>query len=108
MARPPGCMVWLTCVECSMPRKRTIAPAKTAKTAKTAKKRTATRKTRRRVPLLRASDLRLILHDLSSTVAPGDVEDLLTGEAPLRATAAGMKAPELALLRRQLDCALDC
>ena len=61
----------------------------------------------RRVPLLRSSDIRVILQDLTSTVAPGDVADLLELEAMLRARAASIKAPQLALLRTQLDFALD-
>ena len=62
----------------------------------------------RRVPLLRASDVRMILNDLAVRAAPGDVADLLQLEEGLRARATTLKAPQLALLREQLAFALDC
>jgi uncharacterized membrane protein YkvA (DUF1232 family) len=62
----------------------------------------------RRVPLLLASDVRMIVLDLSGRMAPGDVADLLQLEDRMRACAARLKAPVLALLRAQLECALDC
>jgi uncharacterized membrane protein YkvA (DUF1232 family) len=82
-------------------------PVKATKAApKAPAKRAAVPARGRRVPLLRASDVRTILQDLTATVAPGDVADLLELEAMLRERAAKLKAPQLALLRTQLDFAL--
>jgi len=58
------------------------------------------------VPILSADDVRAILHDLTETVAPGDVEDLLELEDRLRARAAAMD-PHLESLRIQVDFTLD-
>ncbi len=83
-------------------------PAKSTKAAsKAPAKRPAATARARRVPLLRASDVRMILQDLMTTVAPGDVADLLELEDTLRKRAADMKDPHLALLRTQLEFALD-
>lgn len=60
------------------------------------------------VPVLRAEDVRTILTDISSTVAPGDVMELLGRAEELRARAAAMDAPHVDLFRAQLDLALDC
>jgi uncharacterized membrane protein YkvA (DUF1232 family) len=85
-----------------MPAKRTRAVSKAPT------KRIATAARARRVPLLRASDVRMIVLDLSSRMAPGDVADLLQLDDRLRVRAARLKAPQLALLRSQLEFALDC
>jgi uncharacterized membrane protein YkvA (DUF1232 family) len=101
-----------------MPAKRTKPAAKRTKPAAkalpkprsaavAARKRPATAAGARGVPLLRASDVRTIVEDLMATVAPGDVADLLDLEDMLRTRAAGLDTPELALLRVQLDFALD-
>ncbi len=93
-----------------MPGKRTKTAVKapTKRIAiKAPAKRTAAAASGRRVPLLRAGDVRTIVQDLAATVAPGDVADLLELEELLRQRAASLQAPELALLRTQLDFALD-
>lgn len=59
------------------------------------------------VPILSAGDVRAILQDLTATVAPGDVEDLLELEERLRARAASLDSPHLEQLRVQVDFALD-
>ncbi|MCK6554877.1 DUF1232 domain-containing protein [Candidatus Binatia bacterium] len=61
-----------------------------------------------RVPLLQADDIRTILMDIASTVAPGDVIELLGHADELRTRAAEMNAPHVDLFRAQLDLALAC
>ena len=60
------------------------------------------------VPVLRAEDVRTILTDIASTIAPGDVIELLGNADGLRARAAAMDAPHVDLFRAQLDVALEC
>ena len=91
-----------------MPGKSTkAAKAPAGRTATAPPKRPAAAARGRQVPLLRASDVRTILQDLMASVAPGDVEDLLELEEKLRARAAELTAPQLALLRTQLDFAFQ-
>jgi len=59
----------------------------------------------RAAPLLKADDVRQILRDLATQIAPADVVDLLAHEQPLRARADALPLP---LLRAQLQLALDC
>jgi len=90
MAKPP-------------PKKRPLAtrskPSAPARSAR--KKQPAT-------PLLRQEDLRAILYDLANKVAPADVEEMMEHEDTLRAEAAQITSPHLALLRDQLLLAVDC
>ena len=58
-------------------------------------------------PILRPTDVRTILSDLATQLAPADVEELMAREKDLRAQAAALADVELAPLRRQVDLALD-
>jgi len=59
-------------------------------------------------PILDASDLRKILSDVATQLAPGDLETLMAGEVELRARAASLPKQQLPLLREQVNLALDC
>ncbi len=59
-------------------------------------------------PMLQADDVRTMLLDLSSEMAPADVAALVGREQELRQRAATLTAPQLALLRDQLALALEC
>ena len=59
-------------------------------------------------PLLRPSDVRTIVSDLCTQLAPADVAALMNEEKTLRARAAELPTPHLSLLRDQLGLALDC
>jgi len=58
--------------------------------------------------LLEPSDLRALLFEVANRIAPADVATLMAHEAGLRADAARITSGHLALLRRQLELALDC
>lgn len=58
--------------------------------------------------LLERSDVRTILLDLAQQLAPADVASLMAHEQVLRTTANHLPSPRLALLRDQLQMALDC
>ncbi len=62
----------------------------------------------RRAPMLRRSDVRATLLDLATQIAPADVATMVGREADLRRRAMALRAPELELLRSQLNLALDC
>src|SRR5512139_1509 len=59
-------------------------------------------------PMLHADDVRTMLLEVSSGIAPPDVAALAGREKELRERAAALKAPQLALLREQMGLALDC
>lgn len=73
-----------------------------------ARPRRATAPRKRRTPLLEPSDLRALLFELANRIAPADVATLMAHEATLRAEAARITSAHLALLRRQIELALDC
>ncbi len=77
-------------------RKRKPSPTRTA------------RPLARRAPILRRADVRAMLLDLAAQIAPADVATLVGREADLRRRALALRAPELDLLRSQLNLALDC
>jgi uncharacterized membrane protein YkvA (DUF1232 family) len=62
----------------------------------------------RSAPMLERDDVQTILVDLSRYIAPADVAAMMGREQELRARAAALTAPPLALLRDQLALALDC
>ena len=67
------------------------------------------RRARRRAePMLSKADVRTILHELATQIAPADVAALMSREPQLRTRAAALAAPGLTLLRKQLGLALDC
>jgi uncharacterized membrane protein YkvA (DUF1232 family) len=72
--------------------------------------RTGSRKRRAAAahPILDVSDVRAILSDLAQQLAPADVAELIAQEEDLRARAVELEMPEFALLRNQLELALDC
>src|SRR5215470_12175841 len=78
-----------------------------ARKVSTAAKRVRTR-TSAGSPILTAADVRTILHDLATQLAPADVAALMSEEKTLRARADGLADPQLLLLRAQLRLALDC
>jgi uncharacterized membrane protein YkvA (DUF1232 family) len=57
--------------------------------------------------VLEASDLRRIVLEIASTLAPGDVETLLAGEADIRKRVAELHSTPLSLLEAQVNLALD-
>jgi uncharacterized membrane protein YkvA (DUF1232 family) len=59
-------------------------------------------------PILDREDVRTILFDLATKLAPGDVTSLIERESDLRSQAAAMKEEDLSLLRAQIGLALDC
>jgi uncharacterized membrane protein YkvA (DUF1232 family) len=59
-------------------------------------------------PVLSVADVRTILHDLATQMAPADVAALMSDEQTLRERAGELPAPQLTLLRAQLELALDC
>jgi uncharacterized membrane protein YkvA (DUF1232 family) len=59
-------------------------------------------------PVLRPADVRQILRDLGINIAPADLQRLLSNEAHLRHQAVLLEDPKLALLRSQVETALDC
>jgi uncharacterized membrane protein YkvA (DUF1232 family) len=61
---------------------------------------------RRGAPILRPADLRTILIDLANQLAPADVSDFIKQEDQLRAGAARLTRPDLAVFRKQFDLAL--
>jgi uncharacterized membrane protein YkvA (DUF1232 family) len=71
--------------------------------------RSPTRKRRPALPggklVLTSADLRAILLDLASQLAPGDLTTLMGHEQELRARAAQLTLPSLSLFRKQLDLA---
>jgi len=91
-----------------------VATTKQAKRKQTPAKRPARPATHRArpqtitVPVLQADDVRAILLDIASTIAPGDVIELLGHADDLRARAAALDAPHVDLFRAQLDLALAC
>jgi|SRR5579862_803367 len=85
-----------------MPRK----PAKTAAKVPAKPPRRPAMTTATSTPILSSGDVRAILHDLTATVAPGDVEDLLELEVGLRGRAAKLE-PHFAPLGLQVEFALD-
>lgn len=50
----------------------------------------------------------MIVQELSARMAPGDVDDLVRLDKHLRARAAQLPAARFALLRRQIEFALEC
>ncbi len=58
-------------------------------------------------PILERQDIHRILSELSRTVAPADLENLMVNEKAMRERAIELQG-ELPLLARQLDLALDC
>jgi len=59
-------------------------------------------------PLITRSELRRVLVELASTLAPGDVGDLLGEEQTLRARASTLGGKPGEVFRTQLDLALAC
>lgn len=59
-------------------------------------------------PLITRAELRRVLLELASTLAPGDVGDLLGEEATLRARASTLGGKPGEVFRTQLDLALAC
>jgi len=60
------------------------------------------------VPLLNRDDLRTILFDLATRLAPADVDSLMEREDTLRRQAADLTSDDLSLLREEVALALDC
>ncbi len=58
-------------------------------------------------PILRPTDVRTIISDLATQLAPGDLTELMTHEQKLRKQAAALTAVDLAPLRSQVGLALD-
>ena len=58
-------------------------------------------------PILRPSDVRTIVSDLATQLAPADVTELMAHEKDLRERAAALTAVDLAPLRSQVGLALD-
>jgi uncharacterized membrane protein YkvA (DUF1232 family) len=59
-------------------------------------------------PLLQPSDIRRIVLDAATRIAPADVVAVMAREQQLRAWAKRLKPPTLTLLSAQLNLALDC
>jgi uncharacterized membrane protein YkvA (DUF1232 family) len=72
------------------------------------RRRQAASPKKRSKPLLERSDVRALLFEVANRIAPADVATLMAHETGLRAQAAHITSAHLALLRRQLDLALDC
>lgn len=91
-----------------------MATTKQRKGNRTPNRRTARPATHRSrpqpvlVPVLQADDIRTILMEIASTIAPGDVIELLGHADELRARAAALETPHVDLFRAQLDMALQC
>ena len=62
----------------------------------------------KRTPLLERADIRTIVFDLATRLAPTDVVTLMEREDTLRKQAAGIKSKEFTLLREEVSVALDC
>ena len=72
------------------------------------RRRQAAPRAPRRAPLLKRSDVRMLLFEVANRMAPADVATLIGHEAALRAEAARITSMHLAPLRRQIELALDC
>ena len=84
---------------------RTVEPMPTRPT----KRRPRQPAARKSQPLLvEASDLRALLFEIANQIAPADVRSLMGREKELRAEARQIESEHLALLRDQVDLALDC
>lgn len=87
-------------------------PAKKSRPARVNKRRPApsprVKESRSSAPLMGTSEVRRIVLELMTTLAPADVETLMQREPQLRERAAGFDGEKLALLRRQANLALDC
>jgi uncharacterized membrane protein YkvA (DUF1232 family) len=59
-------------------------------------------------PWLKVSDLRALLFEIANQIAPADVASLMGREKQLRAQARQIESEHLALLREQVNLALDC
>ncbi len=59
-------------------------------------------------PILQASDVRTLLLEQATQLAPADVSGLMAEEQNLRARVAALPSPQLSLLREQLNLAIDC
>lgn len=90
-----------------MPRKPATSPAKKSP-PRTARAPKAPPPQKSGQPILERADIRRILFELATTVAPADVATLMGHEAQLRVKAANITDPHLLLFRNQLDLAMDC
>jgi uncharacterized membrane protein YkvA (DUF1232 family) len=84
-------------------KRRTAAASRSSRSAIQPKTRSKVKE-----PLLEPSDIRRIVLDAAVQIAPADVVELMTREDELREEGRQLQAPELALLREQLELALDC